>query len=196
LRRVLLKLSAVLPLLGMLIPMVFGFFQPGYSSISQHMSELEALHGSVAMATRVGSLATGLSIVFFSVALLWEKSSRMPFTAAAALVFGASMMSNGIFVFGSPLHGLHAIGLSSILVPAFFAAEYPRTSGALSTDRLSLIASALILIYMWLLMTGLDPAATRGLTQRLAVVPLFGWYTYASIKMLRMPETYALTGLR
>ncbi len=182
-RRVLVRLCAPFPLLGMLIPMIFGFFQPGYSSISQHMSELELLHGSAAIATRAGALVSGVSIVVFGVALLLERASRMPFTAGSALVFGASMMSNGIFVMGSPLHGLHAIGLSAILVPAFFAAEYPDRSGVRSPDRLSLVASALILVYMWLLMTGLDPAAMRGLTQRLAVVPMFGWFYYAGVKL-------------
>jgi len=168
----------------MLIPMTCGFLQPGYSSISQHMSELESLRGTVALATRVGALVSGVSIAAFGVALLLERSARLPFTAGAALVFGASMMSNGIFVTGSPLHGLYAIGLSAILIPAFFAAEYPNSSGAIGSDKVSLIASALILTYMWLLMTGLDPAATRRLTQRLAVFPMFGWFSYASMKML------------
>jgi Protein of unknown function (DUF998) len=177
-------MSAVFPLLGMLIPMTFGFFQPGYSSISQHMSELESLQGTVAVATRLGAFLSGISIMAFAVALLLQSSSRMPFTAGAALVFGASMMTNGIFVMGSPLHGLYASGLSVILVPAFFAAEYPNKSGTTGSDRVSLVASALILTYMWLLMTRLDPAATRGLTQRLAVFPMFGWFSYASVKVL------------
>jgi Protein of unknown function (DUF998) len=172
----------------MLTPMVFGFFEPRYSSISQHMSELELLHGSAAMATRAGALVSGFSIIVFGGALLLERASRMPFTAGAALVFGASMVSNGIFVMGSPLHGLYAIGLSVILVPAFFAAENRSRSGVMGPDRISLLASALILVYMWLLMTGLDPAATRGLTQRLAVFPMFGWFYYASVKMLNIGQ--------
>jgi Protein of unknown function (DUF998) len=184
--RILLKLSTIFPLVGMLLPMLLGLFQPGYSSISQHMSDLETLHGTAAMATRVGALISGVSIVAFGLALLLKRSARMPFTAGASFIFGASMVSNGIFVVGSPLHGLYAIGLSSILVPAFFGAEYPHRSGAAGSDRLSLSASGLILLYMWLLMTGLDPAAFRGLTQRLAVLPMFGWFSYASIKIQRL----------
>jgi len=164
--------------------MAFGFIQPGYSSISQHMSELEVLHWPAEMATRIGALLSGLSIVGFGIALVLEKHARMPFTAGAAVVFGASMMSNGIFVMGSPLHGFYAIGLSVVLIPAFFAAEFPRNAGTERPDMLSLVASVLVLAYMWLLMTGLDPAATRGLTQRLAVLPMFGWFSYASVKLL------------
>jgi hypothetical protein len=83
-----------------------------------------------------------------------------------------------------PLLGMLIPMTYVILVPAFFAAEYPNGSGTTRSDGVSLIASALILIYMWLLMTRLDPAATRGLTQRLAVFPMFGWFSYASVKML------------
>jgi len=60
----------------------------------------------------------------------------MPFTAVAAFVFGASMISNAVFTMGSPLHGLYAIGLSVILAPAFFAAEERN-----SLDRISLLAA-------------------------------------------------------
>ena len=182
--RTLLILSAIFAPVGMLIPMAFGFCQPGYSSISQHMSELEAIPGAAAQATRIGAFGSGLSIAAFGIALLLTKTSRMPFTAVAALVFGASIMSNGIFMVGSPLHGLYAIGLTCILAPAFFAAEYPYRSDGERPDKISLTASVLVLIYMWLLMTGLDPAPIRGLTQRVAVLPIFGWYSYASIKLL------------
>jgi hypothetical protein len=33
-------------------------------------------------------------------------------------------------------------------------------------------------------MTGLEPAATKGLTQRLITIPMFGWFGYASIRLL------------
>lgn len=157
---------------------------PGYSSISQHMSELELLNGPVSIATRTGSLISGLSIVMFGIALLSERSRRMPFTAGTALTFGVSMVSNGVFTMGSPLHGLYAIGLASVLTPALFAAEFPRNSNTAGVDKLSLTASVLNLVYMWALITGVEPVATHGLTQRLACIPLFGWYSYASVKLL------------
>jgi uncharacterized protein DUF998 len=187
--RVLLRVFAPLPLLAMLVLIVFGVFQPGYSSIAQHLSELEAIHGIAATATRVGALVSGFSVMVVGAALLLEKSSRLPFTAGATLIFGASIMSNGIFTVGSPLHGLHAVGLSIILAPAFFAAEFPNISGVTRSDRVSLFAATFILVYMWLLMTGLDPAATRGLTQRLAIFPMFGWFYYAGVRILNTRTT-------
>jgi hypothetical protein len=178
--KVLLRLGIVLPLLGMLIPMMVGFFVPGYSSVSQHMSELELLSPGIAMACRDGGVVAGGSIIGFAIALLLHNASRYPFTALTAAIFGISMVSNGVFVMGSPLHGLFAIGLAVILCPAFFAAE--RRDGR---NTLSLVVAFLVLVYMWALMTGLDPAATKGLTQRLITIPMFGWFGYASWVVLR-----------
>ena len=188
-QRALLKLSVIFPPLGMLVPVIWSLFVPGYSSIGQQMSELEMVHGAVAAGTRIGALIAGLSIVAFGLALLLRNPLRMPFTAAFALLFGVSMMSNGVFIMGSSLHGLYGIGLSVALTPALFAAEFPRSAEAEGPDRISLLASVVCLFYMWLLLTGLDPSATKGLTQRLACLPLFGWHSYASIKMLnRLPR--------
>ncbi|MDR3447508.1 DUF998 domain-containing protein [Dyella sp.] len=185
----LLRLAVVLPLAGMLVPMLVGFFLPGYSSIHQHMSELELQSPAISMACRVGAFISGLSILGFSLAVVLKGTHRLTFTAVAAFVFGLSMVSNGVFIMGSPLHGLYAIGLAVILVPAFFAAE----RGG-STDRISLVAAALVLVYMWALMTGLEPAATRGLTQRLVTIPMFGWFGYASLKLLAEEKRAKLAG--
>lgn len=178
-RTLLLRQAIVLPLAGMLIPMLVGLFLPGYSSIHQHMSELELESPAVSIACRVGGFIAGISIIGFALALVSKDTQRLPFTSVAAFVFGVSMVSNGVFTMGSPLHGLYAIGLSVILVPAFFAAERDGP-----TDRISLAAAALVLIYMWALMTGVEPAATRGLTQRLVTLPMFGWFGYASLTLL------------
>jgi len=177
-RKFLLRQAVWFPLGGMLLPMVTGFLAPGYSSIHQHMSELELLSPGVSFVSRLGASLAGLSIIGFAAALLMRK--RMMFTAVSAFVFGLSMISNGVFKMGSPLHGLYAIGLSVIVVPAFFAAEGPRPA-----DRFSLFISTIALIYMWALMTGIDPSATRGLTQRLVTLAMFGWFGYASFILLR-----------
>jgi hypothetical protein len=177
-RQFLLRSATVLPLLGMFIPIMVGLCAPGYSSIQQHMSELELLSPGISLACRFGAIISGLSIIGFALGLLLSQGLRMPFTAAMAVIFGLSMVSNGIFTMGSPLHGMYAIGLSIILVPAFFAAESNRR------DRISLIVSCVALIYMWALMTGIDPKPIHGLTQRIATVPMFGWFGYASFTLL------------
>lgn len=183
-RRAVLKATTVLPVLGMLIPLTWGLATPGYSSISQQLSELEHLSGLPALATRAGALLSGLSIIAFAAVLLAHKPRPMLFSGLTAGVFGISMMSNGLFVMGSPLHGLYAIGLTCILAPACFAAERPQGE---RPDQISLVAASLTLLYMWGVVTGLDPAGFHGLTQRLSIVPIFGWFSYASLALLASP---------
>lgn len=182
--RSVLRIAAVLPALGMLLPMVCGVFVPGYSSVGQQMSELEALGGMAKLITQVGAITSGVGIVAFAVVVFRSAAWRMPFTASMALVFGISMASNGVFLYGSPLHGLYGIGFCCVLIPGFFAAERPRVGDARHHDVVSLTAAVLILVYMWMMIVHFDPAALRGLTQRLACIPMFGWFAYAGMKLL------------
>jgi len=103
--RTLLKLSAIFTPLGILVPMVCGVLVPGYSSISQQMSELEMLGGLADVATRAGAIVSGVAILVFSLALVLQKPTRMPFTAFLASFFGVNMISNGVFVMGAHCTG-------------------------------------------------------------------------------------------
>jgi hypothetical protein len=101
----------------MLAPMLMGFTIPGYSSLSQQLSELELLHHPAAQATRIAAIVCGASIILFSLALMQRGLRQYLFTSFSALIFGASMVRNGSFVMGSPLHGLYGIGFFVVLVP-------------------------------------------------------------------------------
>ena len=177
----LIRQARVVPLAAILVPMLIGFALPGYSSLSQHLSELELLHHPVATITRAGSILCGASILLFGLGLVLEAPRRHAFTALCAAVAGVAMASNGVFASGHPLHGLHGLALFLALVPACFAAGH----GASRLATLSLAASVLALAYFWLQLSGFDPPAWRGLTQRIAVVVMFGWYTIAAFGMRR-----------
>jgi hypothetical protein len=168
--------AVVLPLSAMLAPMLVGLFIPDYSVISQHMSELELLSHPVALLTRIAAIVAGGSIMVFGLGMAQR---RHVFTALTALAFGISMVSNGVFVMGGPLHGLYGVGIFGVLVSAFFAVETGRA-------RTLCMAVAIInLLYMWLLFTGLDPDAYKGLTQRLGSIVMFGWYNVAAYILTR-----------
>lgn len=183
-RKFLLRQAVYVPLAAMLVPIAASWFVPGYSSVSQHMSELELLGGAVATLTRFAAIVSGASIVLFAFGLL-AHSRQYAFTALASIVFGLSMISNGVFVMGSPLHGLYGVGLIALLGPAFFVAETQHTDIARRVRTWLLAAALLTLLYMWLMFAGLDPMPYRGLTQRLAVIVMFGWYSMASLALLR-----------
>lgn len=84
---------------------------------------------------------------------------------------------------GSPLHGLYGLGFFMVLVPAFFATEVAQADGKL--QNLSMFVALAIMFYLWLMISGLDPREFRGLTQRIATLVIFGWYTVASYSLLR-----------
>jgi hypothetical protein len=191
--KALLRQSIYLPLAAMLVPIAASWFVPGYSSVSQHMSELEMLSGPVALVTRAAAIVSGTSIMLFALGLI-SYSRRYAFSAMASAVFGLSMISNGVFVMGSPLHGLYGIGLISILGPAFFVAESFSSDLGERTKFWLLLAAFVTLVYMWLMFAGLDPAPYRGFTQRVAVFIMFGWYSIASFTLLRRLAIAQSTG--
>lgn len=181
LKNILIKQAAVIPLGAMLVPILIAFFLPGYSSISQHISEVALLDHPIALIQRGAALITGVSITLFGTWLFMAKGAK--YTAVSAALFGASMISNGVFVMGSPLHGLYGLGFFMVLVPAFFATESAPASGKL--QNFSMFVALAIMLYLWLMISGLDPQNFRGLTQRVATLVIFGWYSVASYSLLR-----------
>lgn len=174
-----------IPLPIMVITIIAGFMVPGYSSISQHVSELGIIDHPAAAIMPVAAIVSGASICLFGVGILLHPSRAFRFTAFSATVFGISYASAGIFPTGTALHGLYGLTMFYVLVPAFFAAELPSAYRTRFLVNISLLASLLPLIYMWVLLSGLEPQATRGTTQRLAILVIFGWYPVASCMLLR-----------
>ncbi|MBA3920020.1 MAG: hypothetical protein C0516_15760 [Gemmatimonas sp.] len=168
----------------MLIVMLTGLVMPGYSSLTQHMSELGTLDHPVASVLHVGAIISGASVVLFGIGLLLHKSKSFGFTALAAIIFGVAYVSGGIFHSG-PLHGLYGLTMFYALVPACFAAELPSAHRTRFLVKISLLAAFLQLSYMCLMFSGFEPHAIRGLTQRAAALVIFGWYSVAGFNLLR-----------
>ena len=178
---------------AMMAPMAAGIIVADHNSITQHMSELQLLDGWVSCSVRIGAMVAGLAITLFSVGcLLLSGRLAWSWTALVGLAFGVGMISNGVFIIGSPLHGLYGLPIFSILVPAFFVAEFPKTRVLGGFVGLSLAASSLGLFYMWILLVGLDPDAYRGLTQRIATLISFGWFPLAAFAVSRSDKTAAM----
>jgi hypothetical protein len=189
----LLRQSLFLPLAALLVPILLAFGVPHYSSVTQHVSELQLLDHPIADLMRVAPIVCGVSILLFGLGAWRSAPSRFAFTAVTSAAVAANFISAGIFVSGGPLHGLYGIGYFIPLVPACFAAE----SGlGRNVVRVSLAVAVLSMAYLWLNASGADPA--RGLTQRLAIVVIMGWYSYASLQLLRAMRSAgaAATGAR
>lgn len=168
------------PLGAMVALMLVGFTVHGYSSISQQMSELGLLSGYPAVLESVVGIIVGASVIIFGLALIGHPSGRFSFTAGTSIVFGVSMLCNGIFTMGSPLHGMYAIGFSVMLTPVLFVVELHESEQTKTTRIVSKWVAVLTLLYFWATITRLDPSGFHGLTQRFAVIIMFGWFSYAS----------------
>lgn len=182
-RNLAIQQAVYVPLGAMLALIAFAFTVPGYHPLSQHLSELGLMPGLPAKAVQVGAVVSGSAIIVFSLALL-AQSRRFALTVLTSTLFGVSMVSNGVFTTGSPLHGLYGIGIFSILTPLLFLAEL----GPAASTRMAWIARAISLLgmaYLWLMLSGFDPEPYRGLTQRIALLPAFGWYTFAALELRR-----------
>ena len=179
------KQATVVPLAAMIVPMLVGLALPGYSSISQQMSELEMYAPAADIATRIAAIVSGASIVLFGLGLLRIGLRQFAFTALAAIVFGISMVSNGIFTMSGPLHGLYGIGIFCVVAPAFFAAEFRDSTRSRTIGTLSMAIAVISLLYNWMMIVHFDPAGFQGLTQRAFAIVAFGWYSIASYALLR-----------
>ncbi len=176
----LIRQSLFLPLAAMLVPALLALGVPHYSSMSQHVSELQLLNHPIATAMRIAPIICGVSILLFGIGAYLIAPSRFAFTALASAAVAANFISSGIFASGNPLHGLYGVGFFIPLVPACFAAESGLGRKVL---QVSLGIAVVSTAYLWLNISGLDPV--RGLTQRVAILVILGWYSFASYHLLR-----------
>jgi hypothetical membrane protein len=181
----LIKQAQFIPFTAMLITILAGFMVPGYASFSQHVSELGIINHPAAAIMPIAAIIAGASICLFGLGLLLHKSKAFGFSALTAIIFGISFASAGIYPTGTAMHGLYGLTMFYVLVPACFAAELPSANRTRFLVNVSLLAALLPLIYMWGLLSGLEPHAYRGFTQRLGILVIFGWYPVASYMLLR-----------
>lgn len=184
-KHLLIRQALFLPLAALLVPALLALGVPHYSSVSQHVSELQLLDHPIAAAMRVAPIICGVSILLFGIGAYLAAPARFAFTMLTSAAVAANFISAGIFISGDPLHGLYGIGFFIPLVPACFAAESGLGRNVLHVSLGIAVAS---MTYLWLNNLGVDPI--RGLTQRAAIVVILGWYSFASYHLLRAMGSY------
>ncbi|MEM9502213.1 MAG: hypothetical protein AAF941_10270 [Pseudomonadota bacterium] len=166
---------------AMALMVVLSLFDPLHDSMTQHMSEIISGSWWSALAIRVLPGVMGVSIFLFGLGC-FGRSRGWSWSGIASLLFGAAMVANGVFPAGNPLHGLYGLAVFSVLVPVFYAAEYPAKT---AFKQVSLAVAFVSLLYMWLLLVGLEPPEYRGMTQRVASLASFGWFALAAFARWR-----------
>nr|WP_299000557.1 DUF998 domain-containing protein [uncultured Allomuricauda sp.] len=176
--RHLIRQAILLPAIFFVPTTIAGFLTDNYSFIEQHGSEITVTDFAMAkLFLNGGAIATGLSCISLAIGIRFI-FKKYYLSSIILTIFGISMISNGLYPMGTLMHGFYGIGLSLMLLP--FAACYELKNEGVNHGffPISLIAGAIIFIYFWSMLIGLDPANYRGLTQRVASVFIFGWIAY------------------
>ena len=145
---------------------VAGLFTPDYSWLAQHASELSIVPGLSKILFKLVAVLFGLAFIAFGVGLMRMTGARCV-GAICWVLFGMAMCSNGVWPMGSPMHGLYAWPLVSLIAPALALAESEELRAMKGMWGVTVSVSLCGLFYLWLNLLGMDPQAYRGLTQRL-----------------------------
>jgi hypothetical membrane protein len=163
---------------------IAGAMVPGYDWVSQHASELSLASGFGRTLFTITVLLWGASFVAFGLGLArlarWRSAG-----AICWILFGMAMCSNGLWPMGSPMHGLYALGLVSLIAPALCLAEIERLRSLRGLWRVTVFVSLAGIFYLWLNLLGLDPQTQRGLTQRLFSSINSAWPAFVAWRLLK-----------
>ena len=183
----LIKQAVIIPILFFIPVFIAGFLTDGYNLIEQHASEITLTDFDTAKTViSSGAILTGLSCIILAIGIFLN-FKKFLMTSILLIIFGISMISNGIYPMGTIMHGFYGFGLTLMILP--FIACYELKNENIKNDffRISLICGFVIFVYLWSMLVGLDPTNYRGLTQRIASVFIFGWIAYLAFELSKKP---------
>ena len=151
----------------LLLSTIAGFLAADYNPIASHVSVMTLQDGVAHTIANVAALIAGGAIVLFGIGT-WIISKRI-FSAGAFcwLLFGISMLANGIWPMGGPMHGLYIIGIFNLIAPALTTLDVQDTDLQKRLHGITAFCSLAAVFYLWILLNGFDPEGYSGLTQRL-----------------------------
>ncbi|WP_445513769.1 DUF998 domain-containing protein [Stenotrophomonas sp. 3(2025)] len=142
-------------------------FATGYNPLAQHASELLQVPTLASVSARIAAIGSGVGFVAFSIGVWRESGRRIAVGAICWMVFGVSMLTNGLWPMGHPMHGFYTIGIANIIAPAMSHIELTAWSANRRAYAVTAVVSIAGIFYLWLNLLGADPEGFRGLTQRL-----------------------------
>ncbi len=150
LRRNRLLLSAgLLPLPWFLFwTSVAAVFAPGYNALAQHASELLHAPTLASICGRIAAIGSGMGFVAFSIGVWRESGRRIAVGAICWLVFGISMLTNGLWPMGHPMHGFYTIGIANIIAPAMSHIELSAWSANRRAYSVTTAMSVASIVYL------------------------------------------------
>jgi hypothetical membrane protein len=180
-----LLLAGLMPLPLFLIGMaIAGLFAPGYNGLAQHASELSLVKGPAQIIFSCVAIIWGACFIAFG-AGLFRLNPRRSVGAICWMLFGVAMCSNGVWPMGSPMHGLYALPLVSLIAPTLALAESDWLRSFKGMWLVTVLVGLCGIFYLWLNLLGFDPQGFRGLTQRLFSSINSFWPAYVAWQLWR-----------
>ncbi len=184
--KILIKQATIIPLLFFVPVFISGALVEGYDLIKQHASEITITDFETAKAIlNSGAILTGLSCIILALGIAIN-FKKFYISCVLLVLFGISMVSNGLYPMGTAMHGFYGMGLALMILPFIACYEMKNEKMSPLFFKVTLISGFIIFVYFWSMLVGLDPANYRGLTQRIASVFIFGWMAYFAFELNKM----------
>ena len=168
--------SGTIPLPAWLgISTIASLIATDYNMFASHVSVMTLQDKHAHTLANAAALLTGGSLITFGLGV-WI-TARQVFSGAAIcwILFGISMVANGIWPMGGPMHGLYIIGIFNILAPALTLIDINNPDLTRKLRGFTVFVSLMSVLYLWLLLNGFDPAGYSGLTQRIFASIGYSW---------------------
>lgn len=181
--------AGFLPLpVWLILVTIAGFIAVDYNPIASHASVMTLQEGNAHLLLNIAAITIGLSFIVFAIGI-WALSKRK-FSAGAFcwVLFGISMIANGIWPMGGPMHGLYIIGIANIIAPALSLLDIQDDTLRNELYSVTVFVSICSLFYMWILLNGFDPEGYTGLTQRIFASITYLWPMVFTIKYLKIKK--------
>lgn len=151
----------------LIISTLAGFLAVDYNPIASHVSVMTLQDGIAHVMVNIAALLAGAALIMFGVGV-WMTSRRV-FSGGGLcwVIFGVSMIANGIWPMGGPMHGLYIIGIFNILAPALTLLDIRDEALRERMHTVTIFVSLSGVFYLWMMLNGFDPEGYSGLTQRL-----------------------------
>lgn len=133
---------------------VAAVLAPGYNPLAQHASELMQAPMLASICGRIAAIGSGMGFVAFSIGVWRESGRRIAVGAICWLVFGISMLTNGLWPMGHPMHGFYTIGIANIIAPAMSHIELSAWSANRRAYAVTAAVSIASIVYLWLNVVG------------------------------------------
>jgi hypothetical membrane protein len=179
----LLKQAILVPAIYFIPVLIAGLLVPDYDMIKQHASEITLTHYKNAILIfDSGMILSGLSCVLLALGIIFDLR-KFYLSSILLIIFGISMVSNGIFPMGNVMHGFYGIGLIIMLLPFAICYELKNENIKKIFFKISIISGIVIFVYFWSMIVHLQPENYSGLLQRIIAIFIFGWIAYFAFEL-------------